>query len=316
MIDEIKNSVKTIQNSNSKETVKEIDEKNKTQEKTRQVELLNIKVKPKICLHSSCCIIKIVAIFGVIVVFLLGLYYGVMKAKKKYEEIEKKEGDNEPKENDINEKLFIIKKYEAMKIFQRKFKVVSKVDTLNQLLCKSTKKYNTITNGIESTYSFFTKAKYDIFTLNEKPSGDDKDFYTNKYSTAITINSYCIKSSSNSEEGDCELETYLDLNAKETRNLRRNDEVNEEEILKQAIIPLCLIEHTDTNLILSVTCPENLSINLKNDILLAFKTIKPETVREMNETEEYTGTTIEKRDNKIYIEIYSKDCEDYKKKIL
>ena len=86
--------------------------------------------------------------------------------------------------------------------------------------------------------------------------------------------------------------------------------------MKQAIIPLCLIEHTDTNLILSVTCPETLSRNLKNDILLAFKTIKPETVREMNETEEYTGTTIEKRDNKIYIEIYSKDCEDYKKKIL
>ena len=41
------------------------------------------------------------------------------------------------------------------------------------------------------------------------------------------------------------------------------------------MLPICLIEHSNDNIILSVTCPESLSENLKNNIILAFKSIKP-----------------------------------------
>ena len=253
----------------------------------------------------------IVLIFGIVL-----LYFLVLRNINNNKNNVPQNGGEEKKDNNIKSEQtpIITSKEEVMKIFQPKFKVSSKVDTLNQLLFKSRKKYNTTTNGIESSHAFFTKAKYDIFTINEKPSEENKDFYTAKYSTAITINSYCIKLSSDSEENDCELETYLDLNIRDTRKLRRNDEINEEEILKEAILPICLIEHTDTNLILSVTCPETLSSNFKKDIIEAFEVIKPDSTHQLNETEEYMGTKIEKKDNKIFIETYNNDCDDYNEK--
>lgn len=68
----------------------------------------------------------------------------------------------------------------------------------------------------------------------------------------------------------------MDLNIKNTNNLRGIDESSMEKV-KDVILPICLIEHTDTNIILSVTCPKTLSSNLKNDIILAFESIKPDS---------------------------------------
>ena len=210
----------------------------------------------------------------------------------------------------IIEKPIIISKDEAMKIFEPIFKVASKEDTLTQLLLKSTQEYNTVSNGIESSYSTFTKTKYDIYTLNQTSSGEDKDFYSTKYTTVVTINSFCTKFSSDSSENDCELKKYLDLNIKNTNNLRRNDEDNLEQI-KKVILPICIIEHTDTNLIISVTCPETLASNLKNDIILAFQSIKPDSINSLKKDENIAGITTEEKDNKIYIKSFDNVCRDY-----
>ena len=133
-----------------------------------------------------------------------------------------------------------------------------------------------------------------------------------KYTSIITINSICTKLLSNFSENDCEMQKYLDLNIKNSNinNLRRNDENNKENI-KEVIIPICIIEHTDTNIILSLTCPEKLSKNLKNDIVSCFKNIKPDTIKSLNDNETMEDYKIEEKDNKKYIKLFSKECIDY-----
>jgi hypothetical protein len=76
-------------------------------------------------------------------------------------------------------------------------------------------------------------------------------------------------------------------------------------------IPICLIEHTDSNIILSIKCPNNLEENLKYLIETAFKCIKPETIKGAEEEDKtLSDTTIETKDEKIEINSFSKLCED------
>ena len=223
---------------------------------------------------------------------------------------ESKNKDEESKNPIIIDKPEVLTKEEAMKAFVSNFNIASKKDTLTQLSLKSKKTYNTTSNGNESSYSIISNAKYDIYTLNSTSPGEDKDFYKTKYTTVITINSLCNKLSSSSDENECDLKNYLDLNIKNTNNLRGIDESSMEKV-KDVILPICLIEHTDTNIILSVTCPKTLSSNLKNDIILAFESIKPDSSTSIIANENDAGTKTEEKDGKLYINSFDKNCQNY-----
>lgn len=117
---------------------------------------------------------------------------------------------------------------------------------------------------------------------------------------------------------DCELNKYLDLTIEKTNNsgIRRIDEnENNEEIIeeiKELILPICIIKHTDNNIIFLVTCPENLSENLKNSLISSFQIIKPvsaENYKDYNLARFKTN----KVDNNIIINIYDKRCDDSNK---
>jgi hypothetical protein len=107
-----------------------------------------------------------------------------------------------------------LSKKEALQAFEPNFKVSSKTNNLNQVLMKSNLKHSSISNEVESTtLSVFTKAKFDLYTLNESYAEEEsKEFYSKKFSTVITINSMCTTFSA--DKTDCELEQYLDLNVK------------------------------------------------------------------------------------------------------
>ena len=257
-------------------------------------------------------IILILAILA-LTIFLI-CYFLIIKKKKSSpaEEEKQKESDipelidDEDKDKDKDDDIH---KYEKeLKAFEPSFKISTKPDTLIQLSMKSSKIYSTTSYGKESSDSVYSKGKYDIYTLNETES-EEKDFYTTKYTTVITINSLCTEFSS--EKKDCELNRYLDLtkeNKDSNNNLRRNDENNNN--IKKVIIPICIIEHTDTNIILSVTCPNTLADNLKRDIILAFQNIKPSTFKGLIEGENIAGTTITEKDNKTYIKSFENICND------
>ena len=201
-----------------------------------------------------------------------------------------------------------ITKEEAIKAFEPSFKVKSKSNTLNQLLMKYSEKQISVTNGMKTSFTSFYKAIYDIYTLNETSSTEkDKEFYTTKYSTVITVNSQCQTFSAN--QNDCILEKYLDLNTK-NRNLGQKDE-EDPEIINEVILPICIIEHSDTNLIFSVTCSKTLPSNIKNDIIMAFQNIKPDSLKGITEDKNIAETSSNEKDNKIYINSFSKVCENY-----
>ena len=260
-------------------------------------------------------LIAVLSFIALFLIVFLPCYFFVIKNNGPKGGTEKKEENQNNEEKDEENSKEIVKineelKKEALKVFKPNFKINTKPDKLTQILMKYSKFYNSSINGIETSQSIFTKAKYDIYTLNETESdSEDKDFYTTKYTTTITINSLCTEFSS--DINDCELKRYLDLtikNNKNDNNLRRNDEKKRD--IKKAIIPLCIIEHTDTNLILSVTCPETLADNLKNDIILAFESIKPDSIKGRADDETSYGMNIVEKDDKIYINKFFKECDN------
>ena len=195
-------------------------------------------------------------------------------------------------------------------IFSPSFKINSKVDILTKLSQISFQNYETTVNGEKSIISILNKAVYDIYTINSTSSTEeDKIFYSNIYNTAIVVNGLCAKFSSDNEQDDCQLEKYVDLNKREQSNLRRNEE-NYEELIKKAILPICIIEHTDTNLIISLSCPETLEESFKNDIIKAFQNIKPDSMKGVEFDKNYVNTILEEKNDKIYITSFDNVCQD------
>ena len=199
---------------------------------------------------------------------------------------------------------------ETKKVFSPSFKINTKEKTLTQLSQKSSQTYSSTNNGQTSSDSFLNEALYDIYTINStNSSNSEKIFYQTKYTTVITVKSLCSKVSSNPEEDNCQLERQLDLNVRDESNLRRNEE-NAEELIKKAILPICIVEHTDTNLIISLTCPETLSPNYKDDIKRAFSVIKPDSMRGFVYDENYTNTISEEKEDKVFITSFDYMCVD------
>ena len=198
----------------------------------------------------------------------------------------------------------------AKEVFSPSYKISSKEDTLTQLSEKSIQRYESMANGERSSNNIFNKAIFDIYTINStSASEEEKNFFTKKYTTAITVNSLCSKVSSDPENDDCELEENLNLNKRDESNLRRNEE-NVDELISKAILPICIIEHTDTNIIISVTCPETLTDSYKDNIILAFRIIKPCTIKGYEFDKNYVNTNSEEKDDKIYTNSYDNVCNN------
>ena len=186
------------------------------------------------------------------------------------------------------------------------FMINTKINSLSQISMKSSQIHNSISNNINSTLSIYTKAKFDLFTFNESLPLNKSELYSKIYTTAIIINSQCIEFEE--DKKNCEQEKYLDLTIKNQNNIRRNNEDIEE--IKEAILPICLIEHSDTNFIFSATCPETLSENLKNNIISTFQSIKTNLCKENYQNYKLTGIKINNTKNHVEINIIDKRCSE------
>jgi hypothetical protein len=160
--------------------------------------------------------------------------------------------------------------------------------------------------SIDSTEYTFFKALFDTYVISENSPEKSQisKLYKKKIKTSISINSLCYTS----EGTDCELVKYLDLSASKN-NLRNAEESNPEELT----IPICLIEHTDSNIILSISCPNNLEENFKSLLKLAFENIKSETIKGAEDDKSLADINVETKEDKIYINSFSKLCEDEEK---
>ena len=196
-------------------------------------------------------------------------------------------------------------------VFSPSFKVISKEKTLTQLSQKSFQIYETMVDGEKSSYIILNKAILDIYTINSTSASDfEKNLFSTKYTTVISVNSFCSKYTSDPENDDCSLEKILDLNKVEANNLRRNEEEIDENLIRKAILPICVVEHTDTNILISFNCPETLSENFKSDIRRAFGNVKPDTMKGFEFDKDYVDTKTEEKEDKIYINSYDNVCFD------
>ena len=194
-------------------------------------------------------------------------------------------------------------------IDESNFAINTEVNKLSQYLMKSSQVHYSMSNSNNSTLSVFQIAKYDIYTLNESLPEKEIDLFSKKYTTAIIVNSQCYEFKNN--KNNCELKKYLDLTIKNQNNLRRNYENIDE--IKQVILPICLIEHSNTNIIFSVTCPETLSENLKSNIISAFQSIKPNLIKENYQNYNISGLTFNITNNETNINLFDKRCEQKSK---
>ena len=187
------------------------------------------------------------------------------------------------------------------------FTINTEVNSLSQYYMKSSQIHYSISNSVNSTHYLFHNAKYDVFTLNESLPEEYKDLYSKIYTTAIIINSQCFEFEQ--KNNNCELKKYLDLSIKNQQNLRRVNENIEE--IKDAILPICIIEHSDTNNILSINCPYTLSENLKNNIISTFQSIKPNLSKENFQNYRLAGLSFNITVDEIDINIFDKRCDYY-----
>ena len=215
-------------------------------------------------------------------------------------ENESKPGNKPNEESQGNDDSLVSE--ELKEVFKPVFDINSEVGTLTRTLMES--KQNIKIKSIDSTEYTYFKALFDTYVRSENSPEKSpiSKFYKKKITTSISINSFCYTS----EGTDCELIKYLDLSESNKKNLRNAEESNPEELT----IPLCLIEHTDSNIILSINCPNNLEENFKSLLKLAFENIKPETIKGAEDIKTLADINVETKEDKIYINSFSKLCED------
>jgi len=200
-----------------------------------------------------------------------------------------------------------LNKTEMEEVFYPSFIINSQENTLTQLYYSSIQNYESNDNGQNLSYTIINKAIYDIYTINStEPPEMYKIIYSSLYTTVITLNSLCSKKSDKPENDDCQLNKILNLNKMEENE--STEEKNVEELIKNAILPICIVEHTDTNLIFSISCPETLSASFKDDIIRAFLNIKPVSIKNFEFDKEYVDTKKEEKDDKIYIDSFNNIC--------
>lgn len=80
------------------------------------------------------------------------------------------------------------------------FVINTENNSFSQYLMKSSQKHDSISNIINSNFSVFTEAIYDVYTLNESFPEQNRDLYTKKYKTVIIVNSQCFSFDENENE--------------------------------------------------------------------------------------------------------------------
>ena len=162
----------------------------------------------------------------------------------------KNEGKKEPYNYEIN-----FEEYANELIFN------TKVNDLKRL-CMTQKLYEEMKiNGISTQMKLIIKRNYDIYIISEKECDGNSKKYCNKTFTAsIAMVSQCLSV----ENENCEPKMLVDLSKNEKSSLRRLNEIND---LKDIPIAPCLFNLTDTNMITSISCPESLPKNIKDELL-------------------------------------------------
>ena len=150
---------------------------------------------------------------------------------------------------------------------EKEFDILTKVGDLKTISVIQKVKEETKLNSEIIKSQIIRKTNYDIYFISEEKSSEEDKKYYNKINTGIvSIKSECTAI----DEDDCEPQTIIDLTS-ESKNLRH---LNSEE-LEDIPIPLCIFNITDNNIITTMKCPQSLSENKRNEIILDLYFFRP-----------------------------------------
>ena len=162
-----------------------------------------------------------------------------------------------------------IKNYEpsAASKIEKEFEILTKVGDLKSISVVQKVKEETKLDSEIIKSEIIRKTNYDIyFKSEEKSSEEDKKYYSKINTGIVSIKSECTAI----DENDCELQPIIDLTSV-SKNLRLLDS----EELKDIPIPLCIFNITDNNIITTMKCPNSLSENKRNEIILDLYFFRP-----------------------------------------
>ena len=160
----------------------------------------------------------------------------------------------------------------------------TKVNDLKRITIIQKSDENIALDGLEIENRYLKITNCDIYIISKKESDElNKSSFNETYTASISISSQCLTK----EEDNCEPKKLVDLMNTDNKNLRILEQIND---LKDIPVPLCLFDITDTNIITSISCPESLPENIKNDIISYLNYFRPIASSSSNKIDEFNMT--------------------------
>ena len=158
-----------------------------------------------------------------------------------------------------------------------------KVGDLMRICINQLSKEDMQINGIQSELKLYSNRCDDIYIMSEN-NQENKTLYNKTYKGSIALAGKCISR----ENEECELKERVNLlNSAKSSNLRNLEKIDD---LNNIPIPLCIFNITDDNVIISLSCPESLPENIKEEILSDLNYFRPNFELSPNKKEHYNIT--------------------------
>ena len=161
--------------------------------------------------------------------------------------------------------------------FEVEFQFKTEVKDLKGINVKQKYTERVLTNGNESTIKLYRDTNYEIFFLSAKePNEINKNHYNNLYTGAILINSQCVSYKNDS----CTPKKMIDITKVKKENIKNSLRyLDEFPDFKDLPVPICLFNITDNDVITSMTCPEKLQTNIKQNMILDLYFFRPPAIK-------------------------------------
>ena len=171
---------------------------------------------------------------------------------------------------------------------KKEFNINTKVGDLKRISVIQVSKDETKLNEETIKSKITRKTNYDIYFKSEEDASEDNKYYSKIYKGVVSIRSECTTA----DQDDCQEKPLIDLTAK-SKNVRALTS----EDLKDIPIPLCTFDITDNDVITTLTCPESLPENKRNEIILDLYFFRPPAVERADKQGDNITLTIKKENN-------------------